>query len=90
MFDPCSATASPHHREVYGRYQKIYTAIEFAAAMAFVVGSVLFFYPAQQVPATWFFLGGSILFAARPTVRVLRETHLARIPLPGDARPDHT
>ncbi len=70
---------------MYGRYQKIYTLVEFAAAVAFVVGSVLFFYPSQQFPATWLFLVGSILFAARPTVCVLRENHLARIPLPGDA-----
>lgn len=88
MFDPRSPTASPHHREVYGRYQKIYTAVEFAAAVAFVIGSVLFLYPTQQIPATWFFLVGSVLFAARPTVRVLRENHLARIPLPGDAQPE--
>lgn len=85
MFDPSTPTASPHHRQVYGRYEKIYTLVEFAAAAAFVVGSVLFFYPSQQIPATWLFLVGSILFAARPTVRVLREYHLARIPLPGDA-----
>ncbi len=84
MFDPGSATASDRHRVVYGRYQKIYTLVEFAAAVAFVVGSTLFFYPAQQEPATWFFLVGSVLFAARPTVRVLRENHLARLPLPGD------
>lgn len=89
MFDPRSATAGPRHREIYGRYQKVYTLVEFAAAVAFVVGSVLFFSPSQQTPATWFFLVGSILFAARPTVRVLRENHLARIPLPGDARPEH-
>lgn len=84
MFDPRSATASPRHRQVYGSYQKLYTLVEFAAAVAFVIGSVLFFYPSQQTPATWFFLVGSILFAARPTVRVLRENHLARIPVPGN------
>ncbi|MBW0090333.1 YrhK family protein [Pseudonocardia sp. KRD-184] len=85
VFDPRSATASSQHREVYGRYQRIYTVVEFAAALAFVVGSVLFFFPSQQTPGTWFFLVGSVLFAARPTVRVLRDYHLARIPLPGDA-----
>jgi hypothetical protein len=33
------------------------------------------------------FLGGSLAFAAKPTVRVLREFHLARLPLPGDLAP---
>ncbi|MFR9801041.1 YrhK family protein [Pseudonocardia sp. RS010] len=82
-FDPGRPTASPRHRAVYGRYQKIYTAVEFAAAVAFVVGSVCFFSESLMLLATWFFLVGSILFAVRPTVSVLREAHLARIPVPG-------
>lgn len=57
------------------------------AAAAFIIGSILFFFNSEQVPATWFFLVGSVLFAARPTVKVLREYHLARIP-PGDADAD--
>jgi hypothetical protein len=87
MFDSRRATASPEHVAVYGRYEKLYNLVDFLAAAAFVVGSALFFFPTQQESATWAFLGGSILFAARPTVRVLREFHLARIPMPGDSRP---
>lgn len=89
MFDPRTATAGPRHRTIYGRYQKIYTLVEFAAALAFVIGSALFFSPTTQEAATWFFLLGSIFFAARPTVRVLRENHLARLPLPGDGTGRH-
>ncbi len=84
MFDPRLATASDRHARVYGRYQKIYTAVEFAAAVAFVIGSAFFFSDALTPAADWLFLVGSVLFAARPTVRVLRENHLARIPMPGD------
>lgn len=84
MFDPRQSTASEQHVQVYGFYKKLYTVVEFAAAVSFVVGSVLFFYESEQLLATWFFLVGSILFAARPTVTVLREYHLARLPLPGD------
>ena len=87
IFDVRRATASPQHIAVYGRYEKVYNLIDFCAAVTFVVGSVLFFFPTQQDPATWAFLVGSILFAARPTVRVLREFHLARIPLPAGAQP---
>jgi hypothetical protein len=84
MFNARNATATPRHTEVYGRYEKAYTLVDFVAALTFVVGSVLFFYDTEQVPATWAFLIGSICFAARPTVTVLREFHLARLPLPDD------
>jgi hypothetical protein len=87
MFDLRGATASPRHAEVYERYEKLYNLIDFVAATLFIVGSVLFLFPSRQENATWAFLFGSILFAARPTVRVLREFHLARIPLPDDAQP---
>lgn len=86
FFDPRRAGATARHAEVYGRYQVIYTAVEFLAAVAFVVGSVFFFSESMTLAADWLFLGGSILFAVRPTVSVLREAHLARIPLPGDDR----
>jgi hypothetical protein len=68
---------------VYSRYQRLYTLVEFAAAVAFVIGSVFFFSEDLTVAADWLFLAGSILFAVRPTVAVLREAHLARIPVPG-------
>lgn len=79
--------ASVRHREIYGRYEKLYNLIDFLAAIGFLLGSILFFYPSQETAAIWLFVVGSILFAARPTVRVLREFHLARLPLPGDHPP---
>lgn len=84
MFDARRITATPRHAEVYGWYERLYTLVDFFAACAFVVGSILFFSPAWSVPATWLFLIGSLLFAARPTVTVVREFHLARLPVPGD------
>lgn len=82
MFKPERFTATPHHRRIYSRYEKIYTAVDFTAAMTFVIGSILFFYPKLVVDGTWLFLLGSICFAVRPTVRLLRELHLAALPLP--------
>ncbi|MDN5918003.1 MAG: YrhK family protein [Pseudonocardia sp.] len=84
LFDIRTATATPRHVQVYGFYEKLYNVVDFLAAVFFLVGSVLFFYPAIEVLAIWFFVLGSALFAARPSVRVLREFHLARLPLPGD------
>jgi len=85
MFDAHNATATPRHTRLYKRYEKAYTLIDFLAAVLFVAGSVLFFFPSEQIPAIWSFLVGSMFFAARPTVAVLREFHLSRIPLPDDA-----
>ncbi|MCC1493289.1 YrhK family protein [Cognatishimia sp. F0-27] len=88
MFNADLNAATERHREVYGFYEKLYTAIDLVAALCFVVGSWMFFYESLQIPATWFFLIGSVFFAARPASRFAREYHLARLPLPGDADPD--
>jgi hypothetical protein len=82
IFDSRRATASPRHVAVDGHYETLYNLIDFLAAAAFVVGSTLFFFPDRQNSVIRTFLVGSILFAARPTVQLLREFHLARIPLP--------
>jgi len=83
-FHPKLFSATPDHIRVYGFYERLYTLVDFSAAIMFVAGSYLFFFPTKSTPATWLFLIGSICFAARPTVRVMREFHLARLPLPDD------
>jgi len=80
-FDPRRATATPRHAELTARYQSVYTAVDFAAAVAFVVGSVFFFYSDLGRAADWLFLAGSILFAVRPTVAVAQQLHLGRLPV---------
>lgn len=80
-FDPRRNTATPRHAEIAGRYQNVYTLVEFAAAIAFIVGSVFFFYRNLTLAADWMFLAGSILFAVRPTVAVAQQVHLSRLPL---------
>lgn len=76
--------ATPLHSKVYGRYEKLYTLNDFMAAVLFVIGSVMFFYDDLMFPATWCFTVGSINFMLRPGIKVLREFHLAQLPLPGD------
>ncbi|MEM6357774.1 MAG: YrhK family protein [Pseudomonadota bacterium] len=87
MFEPHLFTATPRHREVYGFYERIYTCIDVAAAWLFVAGSIMFFSEAWTYTGTWLFLVGSLCFAAKPSVRFLREYHLARLPLPDDTTP---
>lgn len=81
-FDPRRATASPRHAEVAGRYQTVYTLVDFAAAVSFVIGSAFFFYDNLTLAADWLFLAGSFLFAVRPTVTVAQQIHLSRLPMP--------
>ncbi len=73
LFEPGNRTRSPEHERIYGAYEIWYTSVDFAAALAFVVGSTLFFFKSTQIPAIWLFLIGSICFALKPTIRLLRE-----------------
>ena len=70
---------SEEAQALYARAELAYTCIDFGAALAFLVGSILFFYNDLQETATWFFVIGSIAFAAKPTLRLWRELKLYRM-----------
>lgn len=71
--------ASPATRRLYAQFEIAHTAVDFSAAFCFVVGSVMFFYDSLQIPATWFFAIGSVLFAMKPTLKLWREIKLYRM-----------
>ncbi|WP_172299113.1 YrhK family protein [Pseudoruegeria sp. HB172150] len=66
-------------RRIYAAFELVHTFVDFSAAVCFTIGSVLFFWDSTQTPATWLFLIGSILFAAKPSLRLAREIKLARM-----------
>lgn len=76
LFRHRTRQATEESRRLYARFEIAYTIVDFMAAVCFVIGSVLFFFESQQIPATWFFLIGSLLFAAKPTLRLIREIKL--------------
>ena len=80
LLDPLLNDLTPHHLAVYWRYQVVRTLVDFAAAACFLVGSVFFFFTTTTLAADWLFLIGSILFAAKPTIDVVRSAHLKRLP----------
>jgi hypothetical protein len=84
LLDPALRDLSPRHLEIYWRYQVVRTGVDFGAAVCFVIGSVLFFFESTTVTATWFFLVGSVLFAVKPTIDMVRSVHLQRLPPSGD------
>ncbi|RAI04499.1 hypothetical protein DLJ53_03815 [Acuticoccus sediminis] len=74
MFEPHSNQGmSPRERRIYAAYELAYTLVDFGAAASFIVGSVLFFWESTMVAGTWLFLVGSVLFAAKPSIRLARE-----------------
>lgn len=79
LFHDKNRSRSPRHEETASRYEIARTFVEFLAAVCFIIGSVFFFYESLQYAGTWLFLVGSILFAVRPTVRLVMEIHLARM-----------
>lgn len=79
FFDPDNRTRSPDHRRIYALYEFAFTFVDFAAAILFLVGSVMFFYSSLEHPALWCFVVGSVCFALKPTIRVVREFHLLAI-----------
>lgn len=79
IFHPNNRYASPEHERIYALYEIWYTLVDFLAASLFVVGSVLFFWSSTQVPATWMFVIGSLCFALKPTLRLMRELTYLRM-----------
>lgn len=79
IFRPQNNSASPEHERVYALYELWNTVVEFLAASLFLVGSVLFFWSSTQMPATWLFVIGSLCFALKPTLRLMRELTYLRM-----------
>ncbi len=73
LFDPRNQTSSDYNRKLYAAYEIAYTLVDFAAAILFVLGSVLFFFKPLETVAIWCFVVGSVCFALKPTIRVARE-----------------
>ncbi len=71
--------ASSRHRRVYSAYEIAYTTVDCLAALLFIIGSVMFLYDDLMRAGTWLFIVGSVFFALRPSIRLARELHLARL-----------
>lgn len=87
LFDHALRTASPDHAELVRKYELYRTIVEFLAAVLFIIGSIFFFYESLVFAGTWLFLIGSVFFAVRPTIRLLLELRLAKLPVPKEFRP---
>jgi hypothetical protein len=73
MFSPDNHTKSPEHQRIYALFEIWYTVVDFAAAFQFIIGSVLFFWQSTEDVGIWLFIFGSVCFALKPTIRLMRE-----------------
>jgi hypothetical protein len=73
LFDPANRMRTPRHARIYAAWEILYTIVDFSAAFLFIIGSIFFFYPKMLDTGTWMFLIGSICFALKPTIRLIRE-----------------
>ncbi|MAN46133.1 MAG: hypothetical protein GYB49_09990 [Alphaproteobacteria bacterium] len=76
LFTHENRNQSPETRQAYALYEILHTAVDFVAAISFLVGSVLFFWKDTQFTATWLFVIGSVFFTMKPTIRLVREIRL--------------
>ena len=79
LFDNRNRTRNADTHRVYAAYELAHTIADFGAAFCFIIGSVFFVYDSLVRAGTWFFLIGSILFAAKPTLRLMREIKLLKM-----------
>lgn len=87
LLDPHLADLTPAHVALFWRYQIVRTLVDFGAVVCFVIGSVLFFFAGTTTAADWLFLVGSILFALKPTIDVVRSAQLRKLPGQQDGPP---
>ena len=73
VFDPETRNLSDAHKRVYAYFELLYTLVDVLAAGMFIIGSILFLFPAWVTFATYLFILGSCFFALRPVLRLLRE-----------------
>lgn len=74
-----SLTFGSKNLRIGGVYEALSIANDFLAGVLFLVGSILFFWKATEIPAIWCFTLGSVLFIMRPTIRLVRRIHLGPV-----------
>lgn len=79
IFTSDKRNKSEEHQRLYASFEIAYTAVDFTAAALFIVGSIMFFFEEMMIPGTWCFLVGSVCFALKPTLRLVRELRMAEL-----------
>lgn len=78
-FRPDLNAQSEEAKIFYARVEVAYTILNFVAAIMFLIGSIMAFWPSTGTVSTWMFIFGSIVFAIKPTLNAWREMKLYRM-----------
>ena len=65
---------------IHRRYETASILNDFLVSFWFLIGSVMFFYPAWVYTGTWLFVVGSAQLLVRPCLRLAHNIHLRRLP----------
>jgi len=71
-------------KKIHERYEWLHIANDYASALLFLVGSILFLWPSMELPAVWLFIIGSAVFLNGPFLRTLNKhyvKHLRKDPI---------
>lgn len=79
LFDPRDRRITAAQARRYALFEILHTIVDFLAAFMFIVGSIMFFSEQTKTAGTVCFLLGSVFFAAKPSIRMIREIWLARL-----------
>lgn len=61
------------------RYETAVLANDFLIGLWFTFGSLAFLFPEWEAVGAWIFLGASLQYLARPTIRLVGNIHLRRV-----------
>ncbi|PYE83902.1 YrhK family protein [Pseudoroseicyclus aestuarii] len=78
LFHHANGETTRETRHLWACYEVAYTAVDFTAAATFLIGSIMFYWSSLNTPAVTLFVIGSLCFALKPTIRLVRELHLMR------------
>ena len=79
LFSHAARQRTAETRKVYAAYEIAHTVVDFAAAVCFLTGSILFLWAEYEAQAIWLFILGSVFFCLKPTLRLAREIQLWRM-----------
>jgi len=79
LFDHRNRVRNTDTRRIYAAYEIAHTVVDFAAAICFLIGSVLFLWAEYETQAVWLFIAGSLFFCMKPSLRLAREIQLWRM-----------
>ncbi|MFD1797505.1 hypothetical protein FQV27_11895 [Paracoccus aurantiacus] len=82
-FRPDLNARSEEARVLKAKVEVAYTIANFVAAIFFLLGSIMAFWPSTGTLTTWMFILGSVVFAIKPTLNAWREVKLYQM---GDAK----